>query len=42
MLVELSYFYRQLCAREFKKKNDGQVGERGSSAIMQVGENIPS
>jgi hypothetical protein len=33
-LAELRHFYRQLCAKEIKKKDDGEVGERDTSAFM--------
>jgi hypothetical protein len=34
-LAELSYFYRQLCAKEIKKY-DGEVGEGDIDAYMQI------
>jgi hypothetical protein len=41
-LVELSYFYRQLCAKEIKKRYDGEVGEGDTDAYMQIIKNISS
>jgi hypothetical protein len=35
-LAELNYFYRQLCAKEIKKRYDGEVGERGIGAYIQI------
>jgi hypothetical protein len=40
-LAELSYFYRQLCAKELKKY-DGEVGEGDTDAYMQIRKNISS
>jgi hypothetical protein len=34
VLAELSHFYRQLCAKEIKKKDDEEVGGRDTSAYM--------
>jgi hypothetical protein len=39
-LAELSYFYRQLCAKEIKKRCDGEVGEGDTGAYMQIKKNI--
>jgi hypothetical protein len=41
-LAELNYFYRQLCAKEIKKRYDGEVGERGIGAYIQIRKNISS
>jgi hypothetical protein len=35
-LAELSYFYRQLCAKEIKKRYDREVVEGDISAYMQI------
>jgi hypothetical protein len=40
-LAELSYFYRQLCAKN-KKRYDGEVGEGDTGAYMQIRKNISS
>jgi hypothetical protein len=32
--AELSHFYRQLCAKEIKKRDNGEVGGRDTSAYM--------
>jgi hypothetical protein len=42
VLAELSYFYRQLCEKEIKKRYDGEVGERDTGAYMQIRKNISS
>jgi hypothetical protein len=41
-LAELSYFYRQLCAKEIKKRYDGEVGEGDIGAYTQIRKNISS
>jgi hypothetical protein len=40
--VELSYFYRQHCAKEIKKRYDREVGERDTSSICKLEKNISS
>jgi hypothetical protein len=40
-IAELSYFYRQICGKEISK-NDGEVGERNTSVVMQARKNIPT
>jgi hypothetical protein len=42
VLAELSYFYRQLCAKEIKKRYDREVGEGDTGAYMQIRKNISS
>jgi hypothetical protein len=41
-LAKLSYFYKQLCAKEIKKRYDEEVGEGDTSAYMQIRKNISS
>jgi hypothetical protein len=41
-LDELIYFYRHLCAKEIKKRYDGEVGEGYTSSYMQIRKNISS
>jgi hypothetical protein len=41
-LAKLSYFYRQLCAKEIEKRYDEEVREEDISAYMQIRKNISS